>query len=115
MKNRFLATGLTSYLLAFAILALTGVPRLNAQAADGNLVGTVIDQMGASIPGATVEITNTATGVKSTATTSMAGEYRFNSILVGAYDIKIAHTGFTSTILRNNAITLNTTMTANAT
>lgn len=115
MRNRLLATGLTSILFALAVLALTGVPRLNAQASDGNLVGTVVDQMGASIPNAAVEITNTATGVKFTTTTGMDGQYRFNNILVGLYDIKITHAGFTSTILRNNAIALNTTITANAT
>ena len=68
---------------------------LNAQATDGNLVGTVVDQTGAAVPGAAVEITNTATGVKSTTTTNMSGEYRFNNILVGNYDIKIARAGFT--------------------
>jgi hypothetical protein len=115
MRNRLLATGFTSILFAIAVLALTGVPRLNAQASDGNLVGVVVDQMGASIPNANVEITNTATGVKSTTTTGMDGQYRFNNVLVGNYDIKITHTGFTSTILRNNTIALNTTVTANAT
>src|SRR5258708_4889559 len=115
MKDRFLAPRLTLNLLAFAVLAITSASRLNAQAADGNLVGTVVDQLGASIPGATVEITNTATGVKAAATTSIDGGYRFNNILVGTYDIKITRAGFTATILRNNAITLNTTATANAT
>src|SRR6266566_3542234 len=86
MKDRFLAPGPTLLLVAFIVLALTGVPRLNAQATDGNLVGVVVDQMGAAIPGTTVEITNTATGVKATATTSMQGEYRFNNIPAGTYD-----------------------------
>ena len=115
MRHRSLAAGLTSVLLALVIFALTGVPRLNAQAADGNLVGTVTDQTSAAVPNATVEITNTATGVKSTTTSGGDGQYRFNNVPVGGYDIKITHAGFTSTILRNNAISLNATVTANAT
>src|SRR5258708_28542834 len=104
MKDRFLAPRLTLNLLAFAVLAITSASRLNAQAADGNLVGTVVDQLGASIPGATVEITNTATAVKAADTTSLAGGYRFNNILVGTHHIKITRTGFTATITRNTAI-----------
>ena len=97
------------------VLAFAGANKLNAQAADGNLVGTVLDQTGASIPGAEIEITNAATGVKASTTTGMNGAYRFNNLLVGAYDIKVSRTGFASTILRNTVIALNTTSTANAT
>jgi len=114
MKDRSIAPGLISILLAFVGLVFIDVPRLNAQAADGNLVGTVVDQMGASIPNATVEVTNTATAVKAATTTGMDGQYRFNNLLVGLYDIKITRAGFTSTILRNNAVVLNATVTANA-
>ena len=96
------------------LLAFAGADKLNAQAADGNLVGTVIDQTGASIPGADVEITHTATGVKASTTTGTDGSYRFNNVLVGAYDVKVSRTGFAAVILRNTAITLNTTSTANA-
>ncbi|MDP9113908.1 MAG: carboxypeptidase-like regulatory domain-containing protein, partial [Acidobacteriota bacterium] len=88
---------------------------MNAQAADGDLVGTVIDQTGASVPGADVEITNTASGVKANTTTGIDGAYRFNDILVGAYDVKVSRSGFAAVVLRNAAVTLNTTSTANAT
>ncbi len=80
----------TLLLQLLVLFAFAGANKLNAQAADGNLVGTVIDQTGASIPGASVEITHTATGVKSSTTTGMDGGYRFNNVLVGAYDIKVS-------------------------
>ncbi len=102
-------------LLLVVVFMFAGANKLNAQAADGNLVGTVIDQTGASVPGADVEITHTATGVKATTITASDGAYRFNNVLVGAYDIKISRTGFAAVILRNTAIALNTTSTANAT
>jgi len=109
------AARLTLLSAAIVILALTGVSKLNAQATDGNLVGTVVDQMGASIPGSSVEITNVAMGVKTTTTTSMEGTYRFNNIPAGTYDIKITRTGFTTTTLRNIAVSLNQTSTQNVT
>ncbi|HSR09774.1 MAG TPA: carboxypeptidase regulatory-like domain-containing protein [Bryobacteraceae bacterium] len=105
----------TALLPLFVLLTFAGENKLNAQAADGNLVGTVIDQTGASIPGADVEITHTATGITSSTTTGMDGGYRFNNVLVGAYNIKISRTGFAAAVLRNTEITLNTTSTANAT
>src|SRR5260370_21463675 len=100
MKNGSRAPSLTLLFAASAVLALTGVFSLNAQATDGNLVGVVVDQMGASIPGATVEITNTATSVKAATTTRMDGAYRFNNLLAGSYDLRASRTGFTTTSLR---------------
>ena len=41
----------------------------------GGIAGTVIDQNGAAIPGATVTVTNTGTGQKQTLTTSEDGAF----------------------------------------
>ena len=78
----------------FAVLALTSARQLNAQAAAGNLAGTVTDQMQAVVPGAAVEITNAGTSVKTTTTTNAGGVYHFENILVGTYDVKSLKTGF---------------------
>jgi hypothetical protein len=101
--------------LAVALWTLTGVTRLYAQATDGNLVGTVVDQSGAAVPNANVEITNTATNVTSKTVTNASGEYRFNNILVGNYDLKVTHTGFSTATLRNINVSLNQTATQNVT
>jgi hypothetical protein len=115
MYTKLPAAGTTLLFAVCATLALTGVERLNAQATDGNLVGRVVDQMGASIPSAAVEITNTATNVKSTTTTDTQGVYRFNNILVGSYDLKVSRAGFSTANLHNIGVTLNRTATANVT
>src|ERR1700726_1614962 len=72
-------------LLLGVVVFLAGVQRLGGQATDANLIGTVVDQMGASIPLATVEIMNSATGIKASAMTNTQGAYRFNNILTGSY------------------------------
>jgi len=92
-----------------------GVQGLNAQATDGNLVGTVIDQTGAAVPNALVEITSTTTGAKQSVETNTSGEYRFNNLLAGNYDLKVTHTGFATQSLRNLAVALNKTATQNVT
>ena len=109
------AARLILLLAVIIFVALTGAQEMNGQAADGNLVGTVVDQSGASIQGATVETTNTTTGVKATTLTNMQGAYRFNDILAGTYDLKVTRTGFTTTTLRNLGVTLNQTSTQNVT
>jgi len=64
------------FTFVFGVILLAGVHKLEAQATDGNLVGTVVDQTGASIPLATVETTNIATGVKAATVTDIQGGYR---------------------------------------
>ena len=60
----------------------------------GGINGTVTDQSGAVVPGATVEITNVATNGVSKTTSSSAGEYSFPELSLGKYDIMVSATGF---------------------
>ncbi len=68
-----------SVLLAFLVgalcLAPMFVPRLNAQVLYGSVVGTIQDQTGAVVPGATVTITNAETGQAREGTSDVAGNY----------------------------------------
>ena len=83
------------------------------QQTSGDLVGTVKDSTGASIPNAQVIITNEATGVAVTTSAGSAGEYRANNLLPGRYDIAVNASGFQRYDLKGVLITLNSTATAN--
>jgi hypothetical protein len=85
------------------------------QATDGNIVGTLVDQSGAAVPGATVEIQNVATGVRTTTKAGAAGEYRFNNVPVGRYTVSANAAGFTRASMANVAVDLNKTVTVNLT
>ena len=85
------------------------------QATDANLIGTVTDSSGAIVANVNVELTNVATGVKSTTTTNPDGVYRFNNIPVGMYNLSATATGFTTANLKNIDIQLSKTSTANIT
>src|SRR5689334_21922870 len=100
----------------FLFLALLGLTvMLFGQATDSNLTGTVTDPSGAALPGAKVELTNEATGVKASTTTDTNGLYRFNNMPIGRYDVTASAAGFTAGTLRGLDLQLNKTTTGNIT
>src|ERR1700736_3656029 len=99
-----------------ALIALFGLAAgCFGQATDSNLVGTVADASGAVVPTANIELTNTATGVKSTTKTDANGSYRFNNMPSGNYDLKATASGFAAATLKGLDLQLNKTATANVT
>ena len=74
-------------LLTVFLGSLLGVSNCFGQAADGSVLGAVLDPSGSAVPGAGVELENTATGVKSATKTDASGLYRINNVLIGNYTI----------------------------
>ncbi len=64
----------------------------------GSISGFVRDPSAAAVPGATVALTNSETGVVRTAMADERGYYRALSLPVGRYDIKSTMTGFRTTV-----------------
>src|SRR5260370_17607843 len=87
--------------------------RLFGQATDGNLVGTVRDDSGAAVPEAQVKIINRTTNIETSTICNGSGDYRFNNIPVGAYDLSVSAPGFPAITLSNLPVDLNNTDTAN--
>lgn len=81
------------------------------QAISGNIVGTVLDASGASVPNAAVTATNVATGVKSPTKANSHGEYRLNNLSPGMYSIAAEAPGFTRADVQNVSVQLNLTAT----
>src|SRR5437660_10598097 len=84
------------YVLLIGLLLLSlGSGNAFAQAtASAALQGTVTDQSGAVVAGATVTITNRDQGWTRTSTTNDAGLYQFELLAAGSYSLKITHAGF---------------------
>ena len=95
------------------MLSAPGTAR--GQAADGHLVGSVLDQSGASIPSCTVSVENVATGVRWNQEADEFGAYRFNNLPVGDYTLSAKSAGFAPRMLSGIAVALNRTSTANVT
>ena len=65
-----------------------------AQAGRGSITGSVTDQAGSTVPGATVKVTDPATGFQQTTTTGSHGDYNVPSLSVGTYNVSFEKAGF---------------------
>jgi hypothetical protein len=72
-----------------------------SQGSFGRILGTVVDQSGGVISGATVTITDKDRGVARTLTTDAAGEYNAPTLIPGTYTVRAEAKGF-KTIDRQN-------------
>jgi outer membrane receptor protein involved in Fe transport len=69
-----------------------------AQAVYGSISGTITDPQGASIPGASVTVTNIAQNVTTTAKTNDSGFYEVTHLIPGVYQVKIEQQGYKTTV-----------------
>jgi carboxypeptidase family protein len=99
----------TVFSLMALMLGLVAVNQVSAQLISGNLVGTVLDKTGAVVPGATVEAVNTQTGAKYNTKANEAGEYRFNNMAVGIYNISASAPNLATTTVNGFSVELNMT------
>src|ERR1700735_1824281 len=84
-------------LSAFIVCGFVGAISVSAfgqSATTGAIGGTIADQHGAILGGATVTVTNTATDAMRTAVTNNAGLYRITALEPGTYTVSVAATGF---------------------
>jgi hypothetical protein len=65
----------------------------------GSIQGTVTDPNGAVVPGASVTITNQATGQTSKLTSSGSGTYASGALIPGTYTVRIEAKGFQTQVL----------------
>ncbi len=101
--------GLLSVMLL--VLGMAFFDQTNAQIISGDLVGTVLDKTGAVVPGARVEVTNADTGVKYETVANENGEYRFNNLPVGTYNVAGTSANFATTTVNGFRVELNKTST----
>jgi hypothetical protein len=75
-------------------IAMPALAFAQAQAANGNVEGTVRDGSGAVLPGVTVTVTNTDTGASRVVVTNEQGVYRALLMPLGAYTVAAELQGF---------------------
>jgi outer membrane receptor protein involved in Fe transport len=79
---------MTRVTILFWLMLCAAVP---AAAQTGSITGSVADQTGARIPGATVQLTGTTNAVT---TSGSGGQYAFRSVAPGSYAIEVTLVGF---------------------
>jgi carboxypeptidase family protein len=81
-----------------------------AQVAVGTLVGSVRDDTGGGVPGATVTATETRTNITRTATSNESGNYSFNNLAPGVYRVDGELVGFKKFSRDGVEVSVNTTV-----
>lgn len=110
-------TGLTKWCqCAVAVLALLTflAPVARAQTAS-SLNGSIVDQSGAAVPGASITLTNSATGLVRTTTSNAEGLYEFFAVPPGNYSLQAAASGFSKYLAQDVTLLVSTPSTVNVT
>ncbi len=101
-------TALVQKTLMLAVIVFLSVSAAfaQAQASTADLVGTVVDPSGAVIPGATVTVKNSSTGLNRTVTTNDEGVYQFIGLPPGTYEVSAEAPTFKKVVIGDVKITV---------
>jgi hypothetical protein len=107
-RNLQKALQLSLLLLSMLIPAMGQVDR-------SGIVGLITDESGASIAGAKVKVTNTATGQATEISSDEGGRYTATLLRVGVYTVAAEHPGFARTVQSDFVVEVGQFATANLT
>src|SRR5687767_3939241 len=100
------------------LLFCTGLLMLGTQrnslaqaTATGVVQGTVIDETNAVIPGASLTISNSTTGLRRSAISDSLGLYRFDLLPAGTYELRAELPGFANSTADNIEVLVGRTVT----
>ncbi|MGE3492355.1 MAG: carboxypeptidase regulatory-like domain-containing protein [Vicinamibacterales bacterium] len=91
----------------FALLIALLPSAAHAQFDAATMLGRITDPSGAAVPGATVTLTNLATGVQSVTVSDATGAYQFLNVRVGTYRIEAELSGFSTAVAPEVNVTVN--------
>jgi hypothetical protein len=95
MKHCLVRLILSAAVLLFAASAVFA----QGSTQTSSLSGVVVDKDGGVIPGATVEVKNTATNVVTHVVTNEAGAFSVPALAAGTYTVMVALTGFKTVVI----------------
>lgn len=105
-----------SFLASLAVFASLSTTLLWSQATStGTVQGQVVDQQGASIPGANVTLRDVATNIARTTTSNQDGRYTFVNVNPGDYNIEVTRTGFSESKVPRATVSVGSVTTINVT
>src|SRR5512133_3838914 len=88
-------------------LAVFGAGLIFAQFETAEVLGTVRDQTGASVPRAAVALTNQDTNIQVKTTTDENGNYQFFNVRVGRYTVTVEQAGFSKASASDIVVNVN--------
>ena len=110
MNARALIKALALLVMSVCFLTTTALAQIGG---GGSIQGTVTDPGGSIVPGATVTVTNVATGVETSKQTNEAGVYVIAALLPGEYKVVVSLKGFQTLIQEKVIVDALSTVTVN--
>lgn len=101
MRKLFLIIGVSLFVFVAGLKPTVG------QSATATLSGTVVDEQGAVVPGASVTITDATRAFERQATTNGEGYFVITQLPPSAYTVSVEGSGFTATQLPNIVLNVN--------
>ncbi len=103
---RFKAVVEKSLMLTMVVFLSVSAAFAQAQASTADLIGTVVDPAGAIVPGATVTVKNSATGIERTSTANDQGVYQFIALPPGTYTVTASAATFKTVSIADVKLTV---------
>src|SRR4029453_12935138 len=95
--------------VACLLMGLVFPASLHAQETRGRISGRVTDTSKATVPGASVTVTDVARGATASATTNEQGLFQFNYLLPGTYTVRVELQGFKKVVQDNVVLQISET------
>jgi hypothetical protein len=93
------------------LLTFIALPSVRAQTVVGRISGTVQDANGASVPNATVKVTNNANNFERTGSTDENGFYTITNLPAGTYTIEAEQKGYKKALISGQNVTADARLT----
>src|ERR1700692_2486692 len=92
------------------LLLAASVAQAQGVGTSGDITGTVVDSVGALLPGVTISVVDTQTGLKRTVATDSAGQYRVAGLSPSTYEVSAALSGFATDLRRSVPVAIGETV-----
>ena len=106
IPSKIIATVASFGMMVAMIFSIAAPAAAQTQVAAADLTGTVVDQTGAVVAGATVRARSVSTGIGKTSTTDSQGSYQFIGLPPGEYEVSAEAASFKKSVISGVSLTV---------
>lgn len=110
MAKLFRPRSVAGHVIAVGVLALLNLQAQVAAQTAGILQGRITDASGAIVPGARIVLIDEATDIQRTTTADGRGQYRFDTLPIGTYSLRVESPGLKGALLQQLVVEVGRTI-----